>query len=59
MLRLLHGGLGEETTLKYVFGVVAIGFGIFVLVAAPPFTILPGLACIGGGFRVMTGSGSL
>lgn len=45
--------------MKYLFGVAAIGFGALVLLAAPPFTILPGLACIGGGLRVMTGSGSL
>lgn len=45
--------------MRYVLGVIAIIFGVFVCMAAPPFTLLPGLACIGGGFRVMTGSGSL
>lgn len=42
-----------------IFGVIAIIFGIFVMLAAPPLTIVPGLAAIGGGLRLMTGSGSL
>ncbi len=51
--------LGRETCVKYVLGLASIAFGLFVCFAAPPLTIVPGLAAIGGGFRVMTGSGSL
>lgn len=50
---------GEEARVKYVLGVVSIAFGLFVCFAAPALTILPGLAAICGGFRVITGSGSL
>ncbi|NTU70463.1 MAG: hypothetical protein HGB10_01360 [Coriobacteriia bacterium] len=47
--------------MKVLLGTLFIGFGIFLLFTIPlsPISLLPAVFCIGGGFRVITGSGSL
>lgn len=42
---------------RVVFGLIAIVLGGILIFAAFPVGILPGLALVGGGMRLMTGSG--
>lgn len=44
---------------RAVFGVAIVGLGLFVLVAFFPVSIIPAAMLIGGGARLILGSGVL